>query len=349
MGGAPEKTILASLVEGEFGTDEENELVEEFFDEEASITPTEQSYLDSLSAVRPQPFNDTGVVTEDYLTTNQEGTAIKKQDAAQTKKVKQPRTEIVYYSVEAGDTVSTIADNFDLSVNSILWENNLNAYSLLHPGDKLAILPQSGISHAVTKGESLQGLANLYNIGKEIIADANKLNVNSGLIIGQKIIIPGGKKLSYASAERTSYSGFEVLKELTRPFTKKAVPSASPIRGNKMNWPTAGYKISQYYSWRHHAVDIPNKIGTPIYAADSGIIEVAGWGRGYGNTILINHGGGKKTRYGHLSKFYVGVGDRVTKGQAIGAMGSTGWSTGSHLHFEVIIDNIKYNPLNYIR
>lgn len=116
-----------------------------------------------------------------------------------------------------------------------------------------------------------------------------------------------------------------------------------------MNWPAGVRKITQYFSWRHTGLDIAGPLGTPIYAADSGTVEIEGWGSGYGNQIVINHGGGKKTRYAHLSKFYVEKGEAVTKGQAIAAMGSTGWSTGSHLHFEVIINGTKYNPLNYIK
>ena len=96
-------------------------------------------------------------------------------------------------------------------------------------------------------------------------------------------------------------------------------------------------------------MDIAAKTGTAIYAADAGTVESVGWGTGYGNQIVINHGGGKKTRYAHLSKFYAKKGDIVSKGQTIAAMGSTGWSTGPHLHFEVIINGRKYNPLNYIR
>jgi murein DD-endopeptidase MepM/ murein hydrolase activator NlpD len=110
-----------------------------------------------------------------------------------------------------------------------------------------------------------------------------------------------------------------------------------------------GVRITQYFSWSHHAVDIANHVGTPIYAADAGVVETEGWGRGYGNQIVIDHGGGKKTRYGHLSKFYVSKGQEVEKGETIAAMGSTGNSTGPHLHFEVMINGTKYNPLNYVR
>ena len=118
-----------------------------------------------------------------------------------------------------------------------------------------------------------------------------------------------------------------------------------------MTWPTVGHRITQYFSWRHNGVDIGNKVGTPIYAADAGVVEIStgGWNGGYGNTILINHGGGKKTRYGHLSKLFVKAGDAVEKGENIGAMGSTGRSTGPHLHFEILINGGRYNPLNYIK
>ncbi|PIR93373.1 hypothetical protein COT99_00905, partial [Candidatus Falkowbacteria bacterium CG10_big_fil_rev_8_21_14_0_10_43_10] len=103
------------------------------------------------------------------------------------------------------------------------------------------------------------------------------------------------------------------------------------------------------YNWSHHAVDIANKIGTAIYAADAGTVEYAGWGSGYGNQIVIDHGGGKKTRYAHASKLFVSKGDTIAKGQTIAAMGSTGWSTGPHLHFEVIINGGKLNPLDFIK
>jgi murein DD-endopeptidase MepM/ murein hydrolase activator NlpD len=116
-----------------------------------------------------------------------------------------------------------------------------------------------------------------------------------------------------------------------------------------MAWPTQGHRITQYYSWRHHGLDIANKTGTPLYSSDAGRVQYAGWSNGYGNNVIIDHGGGKQTRYAHLSKFYCNTGDSVAKGETIGAMGNTGWSTGPHLHFEVIINGTKYNPLNYIR
>ena len=145
-------------------------------------------------------------------------------------------------------------------------------------------------------------------------------------------------------AKSNNYNGISIIKD----FIKTSAPKVS---GNKMAWPTNGHTITQYFSWRHPGVDIANHIGTPVYAADSGVVLIAqgGYNGGYGNTIVIDHGGGKKTRYGHASRLLVKPGQVVEKGEEIMLMGSTGRSTGPHLHFEVIINGAKYNPLSYVR
>lgn len=340
-----DKTILSDLVKSEFGTLEEERLVEEFFDEEAVISDVQQNYLDNLASMKSQPMVQTDF-KDDYSEGDGSlingGIAINPNisDAEETAIL---RSEIIDYEVRAGETVSTIADRFSISVSTILWENNLNAYSLIRPGDKLAILPVSGITYEVTRGETVGAIAKKYQIDEKEIIKTNKLSDAGKLIAGQKLIIPGARRDSYAQKKIKKYSSVDAIKDLIKS------PSAKPVAGNKMNWPTAGYRITQYYTWRHHAVDIANKIGTPIYAADAGTVEYAGWGKGYGNQIVIDHGGGKKTRYAHQSKFYVKKGEEVDKGEIIGAMGSTGWSTGPHLHFEVMINGVKYNPLNYIK
>jgi len=340
------QTFLSQIIANEMG--QSDQLIEEYFDEESTISPAEQSYLENLSAVRSQPMAE--MQSADQTQQNEEvsnliqgGQAIIKPDIAQTKKTKQPRQEIINYTVKPGDTISTIAFQFDISVNTILWENDLNAYSLIRPEDKLAILPVTGVSYKVARGDTLNKIANSFNVDGNTILEANKLTDASQLAQGQKLIIPGGRKTYYASQSAASYTGLSAISDLLKPI------SALPAQGNKMNWPTTGYTITQYFSWRHNAVDIANKMGTPIYSADAGVIQYAGWGNAYGNEIVIDHGGGKQTRYAHLSKIYVKVGEQVDKGETIGAMGSTGNSTGPHLHFEVIINGIKYNPLNYIK
>jgi len=340
------KTFLSEIISAEFGVNDQ--LIEEYFDEEEIISPEQQTYLENLTALKSQPAAEMVLPDEIGLFEETEnlssgGGAIIRPDFAATKKIKRPRNEIVYYVVEPGDTVSTIAEKFEVSVNTILWENNLSAYSLIRQGDKLTILPLTGVIHKVKSGDNIGSIAKNYGVEESAILEANKLAAAGQLKVGQQLIIPGGRKSYYAPASASGYSGLAALRDLLKPG------STQPLSGNKMNWPTVGHYITQYFSWRHYGVDIANKVGTPIYASDTGVVEYAGWGKGYGNQIVIDHGGGKKTRYAHLSKFYCKVGDEVDKGEAIGAMGSTGWSTGSHLHFEVIINGRKVNPLNYVK
>ncbi|MBU0880348.1 peptidoglycan DD-metalloendopeptidase family protein, partial [Patescibacteria group bacterium] len=340
------KTFLSKIVTSEF--DNNDQLIEEYFNKTAQVTLEQQTYLENLPAFKSQPmakmiFPDEleTIINEENLI--QANDAIIKPNLVTTERIKQQRDEIIYYIVEPSDTISTIAANFGISVNTILWENNLSAYSLIRPGDKLTILPMSGITYKVKSGDTIGNIAKTYGVETSIIIETNKLAASGQLKIGQQLIILGGKKDGYIKRRSVAYTGLTIIQNLLKP------KATSPLSGNKMNWPTVGHYITQYYSWRHQGLDIANKIGTPLYAADAGVIETAGWGRGYGNQIVINHGGGKKTRYAHLSKFYTKKGQKVDKGEAIGTMGSTGRSTGPHLHFEIIINNIKYNPLNYIR
>ena len=345
-GGLTEKahnTILADLIKGEFSEfEEDEEFIIETFDKESVITPLQQTYLDSLTSVKVQSRVTMEDIEEEEEQLIQDGASIVKPDIATTQKSIKPRTETETYEVLPGDTISTIAEKFGISVSTILWENGLSAYSIIRPGDELDILPISGITHAVKSGETVSSIAKKYKVEEIEILETNKLTSADKLQISQNLIIPGGRKVTTSYKPKT-YTGISAIKEIAK------APGATPVAGNKMNWPTEGSRITQYYSWRHYGLDIANKTGTPIYAADSGTVESIGWGKGYGNQIVINHGGGKKTRYAHLSKFYVAKGEKVTKGQTIGAMGSTGWSSGPHLHFEVVINGKKYNPLNYIR
>ncbi len=360
------KTILAGLIQSEF--------------DNTDVPITEEGAAGDLTGVQTYSGNNTepnslsGTNNENTgLMVNQNGTALLKPDIFSTSTENiQSRTGIVYYTVQPGDVIGKIAHDFGLKINTILWENNLTANSLIRPGDKLAILPMDGISYTVGSGDSLNKIASTYNVNADSIAEANNLNSNQGLQVGQKLFIPGGRKIvslanndnsggnngnSGGSSDNSgnsgnnndngqSYSGLQILKNL---ISSKKPAAHSVSAGGKLAWPTVGYTITQYYSWRHQAIDIANHIGTPIYAADDGTIIKAGWSTGYGNNIVIDHGNGMETRYAHLSKFDVSVGDQVVKGQQIGEMGSTGWSTGPHVHFEVIINGVKYNPLNYLR
>jgi len=345
-------TVMANLVSSEFSNwDDNNELIEETATPYEILLAGKEKYDDALCTIeKTETATSADYGSTGFLAFSESGDMILKPQAISADSLSAgvaaaPRTEIVNYTVQNGDTVSTIARRFNVSINTVLWANNLSALSLIRPGDTLKILPVSGIVYKVRSGDTVSRIAKTYGIEEDKIIASN--NLAGGLKAGQEIMLPGANRLvqSVASARSTSnYSGLSAISD--------AVKSPAPAAGSgKMNWPTQGHRITQYFSWRHNGVDIGNKVGTPIYAADDGVVEIAssGWNGGYGNTILLNHGGGKKTRYGHASKLLVSAGERVSQGQVIALMGSTGRSTGSHLHFEVIINGGRYNPLNYIK
>lgn len=330
------KTILNQLIKNEFSDASENDdLIEEFFNQEAILSSLKQTYSDNLISLRLRP-----VVDYNFKEVIDTGTST---GLVNNQAIIQKRSVPFNYVVKSGDTVSTIAREFGLNVDTILWENNLNSHSIIRPGDNLIILPENGVSYLVKSGDTLIKIASRHGVDEGDIMKINNLKDVAKLKIGDKLFIPGGKKQTYAQVSNsTRYSGLEAIGNIVVPPAKKVV-------GSSMLWPTEGHRITQYYSWRHTGLDIANKTGTPLYASDSGTVEYAGWGNGYGNEVVINHGGGKKTRYAHASKLFVKKGQFVNKGETVAAMGSTGWSTGPHIHFEVIINGVKYNPLNYIK
>ncbi len=338
------KTILESFIQSEFGELQDDQvIIVETFDRDAIISDVHQSYLDSLGAINPDQKVATDAFEdgEDFL--ESDGANLVRPDLAETSISKKPRKEIESYVVQSGDSISTIAQEFGISVNTILWENDLSSYSIIRPGDTLDILPFSGLTYKVVSGDNLSSIAKKYDVEENVILEANRIASAERLQVGDKLLIPGGTKETYVPYTPKTYTGFTAIKDVV------TAPSSQVVPANKMAWPTVGHTITQYYSWRHLGLDIANKTGTPLYAADAGTVEFVGVGVGYGNYVLIDHGGGKKTRYAHMSKFYVTNGQKVDKGEAIGEMGSTGWSTGPHIHFEVIINGTKYNPLNYIK
>lgn len=350
-----QKTVMSNLVKTDFSSVPQEELIEEVNTPGSTITAGMDKYVDDSFALEKQtPIEESDdILPIDSLYFSEENDLVFKPqlittgtNSEGTEDTNAARQEIIYYTIKSGDTVSTISRRFGITVNTILWANDLSAYSLLKIGDRLTILPQSGVLYTVKKGDTLAKIAQTHGIELEKIISCNSLG--NSISVGQKIIIPGAKKITNtASATKTtrnSYTGISVIKDLIKP------PNSKPT-GNKMAWPAGGHRITQYFSWRHPGLDIANKVGTPLYAADSGVVIISqgGYNGGYGNTIVIDHGGGKKTRYGHASKLFVKVGERVEKGETIAAMGSTGRSTGPHLHFEVIINGVKYNPLSYIK
>ena len=344
-----DQTIIYSLI-----TKEDYEALTE--EGQATAPSTILSYLDKTGLLDNSDSIDYDPTTDtapNLTTVTEGGSAIVKPNINEPIDINElpivqvaKRTGIMKYTVQDGDTVSSIADKFDLSIETILWANNLGARGLIRPGETIDILPTSGVIHKISRGDTLLKIASKYKVEVSEIIKQNNLLDETNISIGESLIIPGGKKI-VAVAQSTSRYGNKNVPQAS--ITRLFVPPKDNINVSGMLWPTSVHIITQYFNWRHYGLDIGCPLNTPIYASDDGIVEISGWQTGYGNTILINHGNGTKTRYGHFNKLYVTKGESVAKGQTIGLSGSTGWSTGPHLHFEVLVSGAKKNPLGYVK
>jgi murein DD-endopeptidase MepM/ murein hydrolase activator NlpD len=248
-----------------------------------------------------------------------------------------PRIEIITYTVEAGDTLYGISEKFNISAETLMWANGLEQNpDLLRLGQELAVLPVNGVYHTVQSGDTVDSVAKKYKAKPEDVLNFPLNNLtprNQSLAVGQKIVVPGGSK-PYVARQVQVYSG--------------AAPAGAGRGSGRLVWPASG-SISQGFRAYHRAIDIASYVGNPVRAADSGYVAVAGWSNlGYGYYIVLDHGNGTQTLYAHLSRFLVNAGDSVGQGTVIGHVGSTGNSTGAHLHFEVIRGGVQQNPFNYL-
>lgn len=267
-----------------------------------------------------------------------------------TAAVNRPRNDLTTYTVQPGDTVTGIASQFGISPESILWanpklEDNPDFLSL---GQVLNIPPVSGVLYTVQSGDTLQKVVNKFRGGQSadaMIQATVALDFNRSrhdlqapdydITVGQFLMVPSGAKAETVRAPSTN--------------SRSSVTTTVPRGTTRFGWPVVG-RITQNYWSRHRGLDIGSPPGTPIHAANAGTIAAAGWDTaGYGNMVLINHGNGYMTRYGHLSEIDVQAGQAVQKGQVIGLVGSTGRSTGPHLHFEIIRGGQAQNPYGFLR
>lgn len=252
------------------------------------------------------------------------------------------RDKVVEYVVKPGDTVSGIATKFGIDSDSIRWENNLTSVDDISPREKLRILPVSGVLHKVGRGETVYSIAKKYQANAQSIVDFpfNTFSDDEtfALSVGQSLIVPDGKKPNEIPWSPTLY-------------VAQTTPNAGSVSATgQFVWPIGGV-LTQRYSWYHKGTDIATTMGTPVVAADSGRVIVAGWpdNTGYGNRVIIDHGNGFITLYGHLSKISVSAGQTVKRGDQIGLEGSTGRSTGPHLHFEIRRGGVAVNPMEYLK
>lgn len=240
-----------------------------------------------------------------------------------------PRAEILEYKVEDGDTLAGIAKKFGVDTDSILWLNKGVSEKRLKSGTSLKIPPVTGVIHTVRTGETIYSIAKKYNVSAQAIVDFpfNEFSNDEtfALAIGQTVVVPDGEMPD------------EPISSPRNNIANVLTPNAGAVSATgKWLWPAAG-TITQYFKPWHKAIDIANRSGGPILAADAGTVIVSGWpdNTGYGNRVIIDHGNGYKTLYAHMSKLAVKVGQTVKRGDKLGDMGSTGRSTGTHLHFEI--------------
>jgi LysM repeat protein len=229
---------------------------------------------------------------------------------------------ISVYVVRSGDTLSEISSMFNVSVNTIVWANDLKSTRDVHPGDTLIILPISGIERKVVKGDTLKSLAKKYGADADEIAQFNGIDSDGLLVVGSTIIIPGG--------------------EIAAPVQTVITPQRSygggaPQSGYYDNPLPGGILTQGIHGW--NGVDIGVARGTPVRAAADGTAIIVrnngGWNGGYGNYVVITHPNGTQTLYSHMNSAVIYSGQQIYSGQIIGYVGSTGRATGPHLHFEV--------------
>jgi len=247
------------------------------------------------------------------------------------------RRAVITYTVEPGDTVQGIAIMFSIQPETIMWSNSAieDAPDYLRIGQEVVIIPVDGVYHTVAKGDTLDSIAKKYKVDIEAITGVSFNNFQPPdyhIEPGMKLIVAGGEK-PYVAKIVTSYSG--------------PVPQGARGTG-RFQWPVLG-ALTQGYWWGHRALDIATATGVPVYAADGGFVSFAGWTDvGYGRLIVIDHANGYATYYAHLNSFNVLAGQSVQRGQLIGTVGSTGNSSGPHVHFEIRYNYSLLNPRLYL-
>ena len=272
-----------------------------------------------------------------------------------------PRPAVLRYTVQPGDALLLIAQKFDLSPNTIFWANSETLQDNIHliqTGVELYILPTDGVYHLCDGLMTIADIAAQYGVtaGDILYSEYNQLDQYDSSYVppaGLRIVVPGGQRqyVTWQSPIRTGTEGGGVSPEASyHPGACRQTYNGS---GGLQQWinplGVTPYRVTQTFAPWHPGVDEAADPDTPVYAAETGVVVFAGWHRdGYGELIIIDHGDGWTTYYGHLATRFVGCGDQVSKGQYIGQMGMSGNATGFHLHFEMRENDIPQDPRRYL-
>lgn len=258
-----------------------------------------------------------------------------------------PGYKIMEYVVKRGDSPWSISKEFNLKPETILWGNpKLNAAAgSLKAGDKLMIPPVDGVLHIAEEGDTLEKLESLHGTPAQEILEylGNDFDLaQPQLMPGQQIIIPNGTSpIVWSEAQVPS-----VVQGSSGSASSGSVPN---LGSGYFSWPVNGYVFTQEYWSGHPGIDLATDFRQPVFASDSGTVVFSGWDdTGYGYFIIIDHGNGYKTTYGHNEANLVSVGQTVVQGQQIAESGNTGNSTGNHLDFRILYNGVFLNPLEYL-
>lgn len=247
---------------------------------------------------------------------------------------------VITHVVEQGESLWTIANGYDVSVDTIAWANSLANPNRLKVGQVLTFPSVTGVIHEVCRGESIWSIAKKYGVSRAKIVEANAIANPDSLQLKQSLIIPGGKPPAVNSRVAVASRG-----------SADTRVSSGISSGRGFLWPVSG-RISSRFGPRwgrmHNGIDIGVATGTSVRAAAAGRVDFAGWSGGYGRLVILDHGNGVRTYYGHNSAITVSRGQQVAAGERIARSGNSGISTGPHVHFEVRVNGKPQNPENYL-
>ena len=257
-----------------------------------------------------------------------------------TMESEKPRDSTVEYEVRDGDTLSSIAGKFDVTIDSVKWVNDDVDWQKIKPGESVNVPPVSGIVYKVRAGDTISSIAKKFQTNAQGMVDF-PFNTFSNdetfaIVAGQTLIVPDGIMP-------------DAVVSIPR-YANVLTPDAGSVTASgSFVWP-AFARSTQSFRWYHKGLDIANGSGGAIVAADSGTVVVSGWTNvGYGYHVIVDHGNGYQTLFGHLSSLAVVAGQRVSRGAILGEMGSTGRSTGTHLHFEIRTAGGNVDPMGYLK
>mgnify|MGYP000863198706 CR=1 FL=1 len=267
-----------------------------------------------------------------------------------------PRQEVIAYTVRSGDTLFGISEKYGITPETVLWGNPVlkDDPHLLSAGQELLISPVTGVLRVVHSDDTIEGLAAAYRANVDDIVNwpGNNLDFDNPVLVeGSVLVVPGGER------DFVQWTVPRIAQAQRNPLPTGAGPGAcaggyagGAVGSGAFIWPAANRYLSGYnYSSYHRGIDIATPLGAPIYAADSGVVMFAGWSNwGYGYMVVLDHGNGWQTLYSHLSQWNVNCGQSVYQGNVVGLAGSTGNSTGPHLHFEMNFQGSRPNPWNYL-